>query len=61
MLMKFKKWMEDAGEVFFRTNDGPYAERGIRSQMANDAVKIRSQLNLRKLFGRKKKKNDIFP
>ena len=53
MMLKFKQWLEDAGEAHPQINDGPYAERGIRSMTANDAKRIKEK-NLIGIFGRKR-------
>lgn len=54
MVTSFKKWLEDAGEVFPRTNDNPYAKKGVASKVAtNDKSKIKPTLHPEKVFGLK--------
>jgi len=35
----FKQWLEDTGEVSPRTNDEPYAEKGVASKYVNNDKK----------------------
>ena len=54
MVLRFKQWLEDAGEVHPTTNDNPYADKGVASKITcNDKKRKLPTKNPEKLFGLK--------
>jgi len=62
----FKQWLEDTGQVWAKTNDGPYEEKGIPSKYTatdwrsarkreKDCTKCKHNKSPDKVFGFMKK------
>jgi hypothetical protein len=61
MLLQFRQWLEDAGEVHPRLNTDAYAAKGARSKMVqtNRDRMEPSEFSPAKLFGKKKMKKKM--